>query len=310
MNSRAGFLHRGRAVMVYTPATRRIFVNHWPKICSSVTRHAHIAAEVEACAPDSVQRALQKYQPDLLIAAGGDGTVNLCIQAMKQDDLLAILPMGTANDLLRSLGKPSSLTHRIDRIRINDQVFCTTGGLGIPSAVAQRVNRLRQSRFGQASRKMGRHIYALVAANLVLRRSVLTQWAEIEWEDVDSGTTKQMRLRTNTILVTNQATFAGSLSVVGESVNDDGHFEICVFRNRGYWRDLIITGRIAMAAGQHERDCHVLRALSARITTTEPMSFFGDGEIIAASRHFDLEIAPGALNLLNLDWELESAMFK
>ena len=73
------------------------------------------------------------------------------------------------------------------------------------------------------------------------------------------------------------------------------------------WQDLVIMGRIAAAADQHEHDCHVLRTPSARIITTRPMPFFGDGEIIANNRHFELEIAPGALNILDLDWALDSA---
>ncbi len=306
MNSRAELVHRGCAVVVYTRATRRNFANHWQKIRMSVSRHAHIAAEVEVCEPDSVRRALQQYQPNLLIAAGGDGTVNLCIQAMREDDLLAVLPLGAANDLFRSLGRTSGLSHRVDRIRLNDQAFCTTGGFGIPSTIAQRVNRLRQSRVEQLSRKMGSHIYALVAVDLILRGSNPAQWVEIEWEDADSGNTERLRLQTNTLFVTNQATFGGSLGVVSESVNNDGHFEILILKSRSRWRDLVIMGRIAVAADQRERDCHILRAQSARITTTEPMPFFGDGEILATSRHFELEIAPGVLNLLNLDWAPDS----
>lgn len=307
MNSLAELVHHGCAVMAYTPTTRRIFAKNWQKIRKSVSRHVHITAEIEAREPSSVRRALRKYQPDLLIAAGGDGTVNLCIQAMQDHDLLAVLPLGTANDLRRSLRRTSGLSHRVDRIRVNDQAFCTTGGIGIPSTIAQRVNLLRQGRFGRLSRKMGSHIYLLAAADLLLWGNTQVQWVEIEWEDVDSGVTRQLQLQTNTIFVTNQATFGGSLKVVNEAVNNDGHFEICIFRNRGRWHDLMIMGRIVAAADQHEKDCHVLRTPSARIKTTRPMPFFGDGEIIANNRHFELEIAPAALNILDLDWALDSA---
>jgi len=308
MNSCAELVQRGCAVVVYTPATRRIFANHWPEIRKSVSRHAHIIAEVETCKPDSVRHALQQYQPDLLIAAGGDGTINLCIQVMKEDDLLAILPLGTANDLFRVLGRTPGLAHRVDRIRINDQAFCTTGGFGIPSTIAGRVNRLRQSRFERLIRKMGTHIYILVAADLILRGGTAPQWVEVEWEDFNSDTTERLRLQTNTLFVSNQATFGGSLGVVNESIDNDGHFEICIFKNRSRWRDMVIMGRIAVAADQCGRDCQLLRALSARITTTRPMPFFGDGEIIATSRHFELEIAPSVLNILDLDWALDSVI--
>ena len=304
MSQHTESVHQGSAVVVYTPSTRLLFASQWQQIRASVSRHAQIAAEVEVCTPESVRSALVEHQPELLIAAGGDGTINLCIQAMQGEDRLAILPLGTANDLLRDLGRRPSLTHRIDRIRVNDQAFCTTGGFGIPGTIAQRVNRLRDSPFDRLCRKTGKHIYALVAADLVLRGSSPAQWVEIEWEDVDTGKTKHLRLQTNTLFVTNQATFGGSLGVVSKSVNNDGNFEICVLKSRSRWRDLVIMGRIAVAADQRDQDCHVLRALSARITTSRPFPFFGDGEIIATSQYFELEIEPGALNLLDLDWSL------
>lgn len=307
MNSHTEPMHRGCAVVAYTPTTRRIFAKHWQKIRRSVSRHVHISAEVEACEPGSVRRALRKYQPDLIIAAGGDGTVNLCIQAMQDDDLLAILPLGTANDLLRSLRRTPDLSHRVDRIRVNDQAFCTTGGIGIPSTIARRVNQLRQGRLGRLSRSMGSHIYLLAAADLLFWGNTQVQRMEIEWEDIDSGTTRQLQLQTNTLFVTNQDTFGGTLRVVSEAVNNDGLFEICIFKNRSRWQDLVIMSRIVVAADQHEQDCHVLRTPSARITTTRPMPFFGDGEIIANKRHFELEIAPGVVKILDLDWALDSA---
>ena len=304
MNAPAGPARWDRAVVIYTPMTRRLFAKDWHEIRRSIIRHADIAAEVETVSSECVGQALRQYQPDLIIAAGGDGTVNLCIQVMTENDLLAVVPLGTANDLHRSLGKPSALTHRIDRIEVNDRPFCTTGGLGIPSTVSQQVNRLRQSGSGRLSRAIGHQIYPVVAAKLLLLGSALSRSVEIEWVDADSGTTNHMRLRTNTLFVANQSTFAGSLMVARDSVNDDGHFEICIFKNQNYWRDLMITARIAMALDQRKRDCRVLRALSARITTTEPVPFFGDGEIIEINRHFDLNIRPKALNLANLDWRL------
>ncbi|NNJ79505.1 MAG: hypothetical protein HKP19_09615 [Xanthomonadales bacterium] len=302
MNAYAACVHGGRAVVVYTPATRRLHADHWPEIRESLTRHVSITAEIEAGTPGSVKSALEASQPDLVVAAGGDGTINLCVRAMNEGDLLAVFPLGTANDLHRSLGKPSGLALRIDRIGVNGQSFCTTGGLGIPSTVAREVNRLRQNRCEWLSRKMGRYIYPLIAANQVLWGGARNQWVEIEWEDVDSSKTRNLRLQTKALFVSNQATFAGSLTVVREAINDDGHFEICVLNTGSRLRDLMITGHIATAAVQRERDCHVLRAVSARIKTAESMPFFGDGEIILTHRRFDLDIVPRGLTVLHLDW--------
>jgi diacylglycerol kinase family enzyme len=305
MTQRKTVPYRGRALVVYTPTTRRIFSSQWGQILAAISRHAEVVTELEICESDSVRRAMKKYAPDLLVAAGGDGTINLCIQAIHPSETLAALPLGTANDLVRGLRQKAQPTHCIDRIHVNDQAFCTTGGFGIPSTIAQRVICLRKSRLDSLIRKTGKHIYGLVAADLVVRGRSHPQAVEIEWLDADTGEERQLSITTNTLFVTNQSTFGGSLGIVSEAKNDDGHFELCVLKSKTRWRDMVIMGRIAMAVEQGERDTHILRARTAHITTTTPVPFFGDGEIIDTSRHFELEIAPRAVQILDLDWSLD-----
>src|ERR1700728_1216870 len=69
---------------------------------------------------------LIKKNPDLLIAAGGDGTVRFAVAALaqaKSDIPLAIIPIGTANVLARNVGVlangvlATSLDRAMDTIR-------------------------------------------------------------------------------------------------------------------------------------------------------------------------------------------------
>ena len=67
---------------------------------------------------ESLTRALNEA-PDVLIAAGGDGTVAAVarlLAASGRDVPIAILPTGTANNIARSLGVPDSVTEMVDAL--------------------------------------------------------------------------------------------------------------------------------------------------------------------------------------------------
>ena len=102
-------------------------------------RVTHGAGDAEAAA-DAAARA----GADVVIAAGGDGTVNEVVNGLDGHDTpLGIVPLGTANDFARQVGIPSDADHamdvilrrkpvRIDTASLNGRRFLnvSTGGLG------------------------------------------------------------------------------------------------------------------------------------------------------------------------------------
>lgn len=60
---------------------------------------------------------LEQNEYDRIIAAGGDGTINICVNAMIRHDIrlpLALLPAGTANDFAYYFDIPSSIEYQMD----------------------------------------------------------------------------------------------------------------------------------------------------------------------------------------------------
>jgi diacylglycerol kinase (ATP) len=84
---------------------------------------------------------------DVIVAIGGDGTVNEVVQGMVFSDTpLGIIPGGSGNDFIRSLQIPNRLeqamdillagrTRRIDVGKINDTYFANNIGFGFDAAV-------------------------------------------------------------------------------------------------------------------------------------------------------------------------------
>jgi YegS/Rv2252/BmrU family lipid kinase len=106
--------------------------------------------------------------PDLLVVGGGDGTVSSVVAHLAHRDVaLGVLPLGTTNNLARSLGIPlglgaatATLAHGkvadVDLGRAGDRLFANMVSIGVSVKVAGRVpHRLK--------RVLGRAAYPLTA---------------------------------------------------------------------------------------------------------------------------------------------------
>ena len=62
-----------------------------------------------------IKKEIDDFNPDLLIAAGGDGTVNLVAKIAPHYDLpVLILPCGSANGMAREMAIPNHITAAYD----------------------------------------------------------------------------------------------------------------------------------------------------------------------------------------------------
>ena len=100
---------------------------------------------------------------DLMVVAGGDGTVNFVVNAMKRKGLdipLGVIPAGTANDFAGALGMSSELLEaarqiasgreeRVDVGQVNDLWFVNIFSFGIFTTTSQRTPDSRKHRIGK-----------------------------------------------------------------------------------------------------------------------------------------------------------------
>src|SRR5687768_4195968 len=94
---------------------------------------------------EAIQKAIDQYNPDRVIAGGGDGTVQLVARnLMKRNIPLGILPLGSANGLATAIGLPKNSPDAVDMVintktqrpfdllKFNDKYFCIhLGDIGI-----------------------------------------------------------------------------------------------------------------------------------------------------------------------------------
>lgn len=100
---------------------------------------------------------------DLMVVAGGDGTVNFVLNRMKEMDLnipIGVIPAGTANDFARALGMVKDpveaarqiATGQIEQIdcgRVNELYFVNIFSFGLFTTTSQRTSDEKKHRWGK-----------------------------------------------------------------------------------------------------------------------------------------------------------------
>ncbi|MDK6863309.1 diacylglycerol kinase [Nosocomiicoccus ampullae] len=123
------------ARIIYNPtAGREVFEQQLPQILERLERAGYIASAHRTTGMgDAIVAAKRacELEFDLVIAVGGDGTVNEVINGLLQHETppeFGIIPMGTVNDFTRALGIPSDIFEALDYI-IEGEPFAIDLGL-------------------------------------------------------------------------------------------------------------------------------------------------------------------------------------
>ena len=285
---------------------------------------------------DLLWPAAEPEAPDLVVAVGGDGTVNRVINAVADRDIpVGIIPCGSSNDLAGQLGIPSDprracrvirsarLTD-IDLISVNGRYFATCGGFGLAGDVALRANVWRHEhgpagdttrrtnvwrhehgpagdttrrtsawrrgnrwRF-RLARRLGRRIYPLALLGTLFGR-----WrppiARVLCGEEDRAEAWF------SLLVSNQPRFGG-FSASPQADQRDGRMDICrMLAPAGRGRMLWIALMTYLGRADRCPEVSQRRVGEATILAQEPVSFFGDGEILERGRFFRVRVHPRAL---------------
>jgi|UPI0003B71094 diacylglycerol kinase (ATP) len=129
-------------------------------------RHALGSIEVvHTNHPGDGARAItsQAADVDLIIAAGGDGTVHECINALSQLEqrpVFGILPTGTCNDFSRTLGIPQTIDEAVETLlegrveaidvgKHDDRYFLNFWGIGLITQVSEQIDSEIKKQFGR-----------------------------------------------------------------------------------------------------------------------------------------------------------------
>lgn len=123
-------------MMIGNPNSGRAGSRDYLERCAKILRSGGLEVDVlNTECPDHATELASSTEAPLVIAAGGDGTINEVINGLDKEATLGILPLGTANVLARELGLPLNVQGACERIlrgeRARIDLGVATNGEGV-----------------------------------------------------------------------------------------------------------------------------------------------------------------------------------
>ena len=106
------------AVIIGNPNSGRAGSKGYLERCAKILRSGGLTVEIlNTEHPDHATELASSIDSSLVVAAGGDGTINEVVNGLAgKDATLGILPLGTANVLAREIGLPLDVERACERI--------------------------------------------------------------------------------------------------------------------------------------------------------------------------------------------------
>lgn len=232
-----------------------------------------------------------KQRVTMVIAAGGDGTINEIIQGLAgSETALGVLPTGTVNVWAREMGIPLDLhdacnvlvygqTRRTDLGCINGRYFLLMVGIGFDAEVTQAVERKPLKRLGVLG-------YALAALwfgpgyagfPMVMRQGDVV-----------------VKTRALQAVVGNTQLYAGAFKFTWQARCDDGQLDLCIVRKRNLIGRFVVLWDFFLRRDTRPRWVRYERFTSITIETPRPVAYQIDGDP-GGYTPATLSVQPGAL---------------
>ncbi|HEV3310725.1 MAG TPA: diacylglycerol kinase family protein [Chloroflexota bacterium] len=235
---------------------------------------------------------------DVVIAAGGDGTINDVIQGLAHAQVaLGVLPLGTVNVWAREAGYSSDAVEcarqlvagrkvKLDLGRAGDRFFLLMAGVGLDAEVTAALSTAQARK-----QKLGVLPYLVRTAKVIPRYKGGTIQIEMD------GTTNSHEALM--VLVANTRLYGGVSRPTPHAVANDGMLDVRVFHGTGPGQSVKHIIRFLMERQGRSSAGDVVRARRVVVTADPPLAVQVDGDPIGQTpveivveRHALLALVP------------------
>ena len=261
-----------------------------------------------------------KQGADVVMAAGGDGTVRAVAEGLRDTGVpIALLPSGTGNLLARNLH--FTLHHLEDSIAVafgegehkidlgiaeieradgtgETHVFLVMAGLGLDAKMIANTNT-----------KLKKAVGWLAYVDAGVRSLAEIKPVKIKYR-LDSA--QERTTSVHTVIIGNCGALPGGILLMPDAMPDDGVLDIAALRPRGpfgwikvwnkvTWENGVLRksalGRKIIDLSKDVRDVMYLKGKDLRLSVEEPQEFQLDGDEFGEAKRVRAWVDPGALTV-------------
>ena len=310
-----------RAAVVYNPI--KVDISRLKDAVHAATKAAGWASTIwfettETDAGQGVTASAIRRGADVVIAAGGDGTVRAVAEALRDSGVsLALLPSGTGNLLARNLELPLANLEQsveiaftgddrkidlgmVEIVRADgdseEHAFLVMAGLGLDAKMIKNTNTTLKKAVGWLAYIDG------ITRSLPELKPVRIRYR------LNGAAERSMSV--HTIIVGNCGMLPGGLLLMPEAKPDDGILDVAALRPRGpfgwakVWRKVAwengvlrksVIGRRIIDLSKDVKDVAYLRGKELAMTIEHPEDFQLDGDEFGEAKAVHAWVEPGAL---------------
>jgi YegS/Rv2252/BmrU family lipid kinase len=234
-------------------------------------------------AKDIAAKIRDKFE--IIVAAGGDGTVNeVATGIIGSKAALALLPIGSGNDFNRIIEIPKRISHAIDFIlngkrKLLDigqvsiwnshgektkRFFINTLGMGLDAEIANETKNIKFIR--------GLPLYLLAAVKAIRKHSP----NEYKIKEGNKTRTEQAFL----ICIGNGSYEGGGFKLLPNAAPDDSFLDTCLIRTMPILKILRLIPCLIKGTHGGERRISIWKSRQISIKASKPFILHGDGEIL------------------------------
>jgi diacylglycerol kinase (ATP) len=249
---------------------------------------------------ERVARECSDSGMELIISAGGDGTLNEVVNGIANGgcrSALGLVPLGTGNDFARTLGIPSNLdaaiehirkgqTRAIDLVRVtSDQVryFANVSSGGFSGVVDEKLTPEMKRTWGP----------------LAYLRSAAAAFSELRGytTSVSLDDEPPIEMDLYNVVIANGRYVAGGIPIAPEADVSDGLLDVILIPERGPAELAIVAAQIVLGKHLGSDAISFKRARKVAIYSRPGMWFNVDGELIGNEPAL-FELLPQALQFV------------
>ncbi len=280
-------LLRRRALIIVNPAAGRSRSSRrrLDRVVAALERRgcAVVLRRVGPASGDAERLAREaEAEFDIIVAAGGDGTVNAVVNGMAAARAVALLPFGTVNVLAREIGLPRDPEQLAALItagparpiwpgRVGDRLFLTMASSGFDAETVAAVNpRLK--------RHAGRLAFAWAILVCLWRYRACELCVRVDGVDY----------RAATVIAAKGRFYAGPHVIAPRADLAEPMLDLVLFQRSGRVAVLRYLGALLLGRLPGRHDITIVRAREAFVSAAESVPVQADGEIVA---HLPVRIA-------------------